>query len=100
MSQFSSGVDEAPSHFSGSRDAHHSADSVHFTILHFPDRSDKGLKGGTVRFKSDKIKIPEMHLGAKLQKRSTDRIECWFITSEERDKAAVHTTKTSISKEN
>ena len=41
MSQFSSGVDEAPSHFSGSRDAHHSADSVHFTILHLFDWSDE-----------------------------------------------------------
>ena len=35
VSQLSGGVDEAPSHFSGSSDAHCSADSVHFRALLF-----------------------------------------------------------------
>ena len=39
VSQLSGGVDEAPSHFSGSSDAHCSADSVHFAVLHFLDQS-------------------------------------------------------------
>jgi len=58
----------------------------------------EGLKGGTVKFKNDKIETPEMYLGAKLQKKSIDGMECWTITSEEYIKAAVNTIKTSISK--
>ena len=38
-----------------------------------------------------------MHLGAKLQKKSIDRIECWAVTSEECAKAAVDAIKASIS---
>ena len=49
-----------------------------------------------VRFENDKIKTPEMHLGAKLQKKSMDGIGCWAITSEECIKSAVSTIKASI----
>ena len=48
-----------------------------------PRLVSEGSKGGTVKSKNDKMKIPEMHLEAKLQKQSTDGIGCWAITSEE-----------------
>ena len=43
----------------------------------------KGLKGGTVKFKNDKIETPETHLRAKLQKKSIDGVGWWAITGEE-----------------
>ena len=58
----------------------------------------EGLKGGTVKSKNDKIKTPEMHLEAKLQKKSTDGIPCWAITGEECIQAAVNAIKASIAK--
>ena len=56
----------------------------------------EGSKGGTVKFENDKIETPEMHLGAKLQKKSINGISCWAITSKECIKAAVNTIKASI----
>ena len=41
--QFSSGVNESPSCFSGSSDAHCSADSVHFAILRLLSWSDEAF---------------------------------------------------------
>ena len=35
-----------------------------------PRLVSEGLKGGTVKFENDEIETPEMHLGAKLQKKS------------------------------
>ena len=58
----------------------------------------EGLKGGTVEFENDKIETPEMHLGAKSQKKSMNGIPCWAITSEQHIKAAVDTVKASIAK--
>ena len=58
----------------------------------------KGLEGGTVKFENDEIETPEMCLGAKSQKKSTDGISCWAIISEECVQAAVDTIKTSIAK--
>ena len=60
----------------------------------------EGPKGGTVEFKNDKTKIPEMHLGAKLQKKSIDGISCWTVPSEECVKAAVKAIRTSILENN
>ena len=63
-----------------------------------PRSVSEGLKGGTVKFENDKIKTPEMCLGAKLQKKSMNGIPCWAITSEECIEAAVDTVKASIAK--
>ena len=46
-----------------------------------PGLALEGSKGGTVKFKNDEIETPEMHPGAKLQKKSIDGISCWAITS-------------------
>ena len=48
-----------------------------------PRLASEGLKGGTVKFENDEIETPEMHLGAKLQKKLINGISCWAITSEE-----------------
>ena len=56
----------------------------------------EGSKGGTVKFENDKIETPKMHLGAKLQKKSTDGLPCWAITSEEHIRAVVDAVKVSI----
>ena len=60
----------------------------------------EGSKGGTVKFENDKIETPEMHLGAKLQNKSTDGLPCWAVTSEECVEAAVETAKALIAKSN
>ena len=57
------------------------------------------MKGGTVKFKNNKIETPEMHPGAKLQKRPINGISCWAISSEGCVKAAVNTTGTSTSQD-
>ena len=65
-----------------------------------PKPVPEGSKGGTVKFKNEKIEVPEMNLGAKLQKKSINEISCWAITSEGHVKAAVNTIEASISKVN
>ena len=56
------------------------------------------LKGGTVKFENDEIETPEMCLGAKLQKKSINRVGCWAITGERCIQAAVNTVKASTAK--
>ena len=64
-----------------------------------PRLAPEGSKGGTVKFKNDKIEIPEICLKAKLQKKSIDGISCWAIVSKECVKATVNTIETSILKD-
>ncbi|KAI2507356.1 Reverse transcriptase (RNA-dependent DNA polymerase) [Fragilaria crotonensis] len=51
---------------------------------------------GTFKFKNGKIETPEFYLGAKLQKKSINGIQCWTITSQDYVKAAVKNVKEAI----
>ena len=64
-----------------------------------PRLASEGLKGGTVKFENDKIKTPEMNLGAKLQKKSIDGISCWAVLCEECVKAAANAIEALIPRE-
>ena len=50
----------------------------------------------TFKFKNGKIETPEFYLGAKLQKKSTNGIQCWTITSQDYIKAAVKNVEETI----
>lgn len=51
----------------------------------------KSIEGDTVRYKNDKIESPEMYLGAKLQQKELNGINCWTITSVDYINAAIKT---------
>ena len=53
---------------------------------------------GTFKFKNDKIEVPHYYLGAKLQKKPINGIQCWTITSQEYVKAAVKNVEEAIKK--
>jgi hypothetical protein len=44
---------------------------------------------GTFKFKNGKIETPDYYLGAKLQRKPLNRVQCWTITSQDYFKAAV-----------
>jgi hypothetical protein len=50
----------------------------------------------TFKSKNDKIEAPDYYLGAKLQKKSINEIECWTITSQDYVKAAVKNVEETI----
>jgi hypothetical protein len=52
----------------------------------------------TFKFKNGKIEAPEFYLGAKLQKKSINGIQCWRITSQDYVKAAVKNVEEAIKK--
>ena len=61
----------------------------------------EGLEGGTIRFESGKVEIPEMNPGArKLQRKTINEIPFWAIASKECVKAAVNAVRTLTSKDN
>ena len=55
---------------------------------------------GTSEFKNDKIEAPDFNLGAKLQKKPLNGIECWTITSQDYVKAAVKKNVTDVERRN
>jgi hypothetical protein len=48
------------------------------------------------KFKDDKIEEPSNYLGAKLQKKKVNDVECWSITSMDYVKAAIATVEDAI----
>jgi hypothetical protein len=50
----------------------------------------------TFKFKNGKIDAPEFYLGAKLQKKAINGIECWTITSQDYIKAAVKNVEEAV----
>jgi len=52
----------------------------------------------TFKFKNGKIETPEFYLGAKLQKKPINGIQCWTITSQDYVKAAVKNVEETIKK--
>jgi hypothetical protein len=56
----------------------------------------KSLEGDTVQYKNNKIAPPEMYLGAKLQKKVMDNVECRTIGSVDYVQAAVATVEEGL----
>jgi hypothetical protein len=52
----------------------------------------------TFKFKNDKIESPAYYLGAKLQKKPINGLECWTITSQDYFEAAVKKVEETIKK--
>jgi hypothetical protein len=50
----------------------------------------------TFKFKSGKIDVPDYYLGAKLQKKSLNGVQCWTITSQDYVKAAVKNVEETV----
>ena len=63
-----------------------------------PEEVLKSLKSETIRFKNDKIEAPEMYLGAKLQQKEINGVNCWTIGSVDYINAAVKTVESNIAK--
>jgi hypothetical protein len=53
---------------------------------------------GTFKFKNDKIEEPEFYLGAKLQRKPLNGLQCWTITSQDYVKAAVKNVEEALKK--
>ena len=56
----------------------------------------ESLKSETIRYKNDKIEVPQMYLGAKLLEKTINGRKCWTITSVDYINAAVQTIKDAI----
>ena len=52
----------------------------------------------TFKFKNDKIEEPEFYLGAKLQRKPLNGLQCWTITSQDYVKAAVRNVEEALKK--
>ena len=50
----------------------------------------------TFKLKNDKIEAPEFYLGAKLQQKAINNIQCWTITSQDYVKAAVKNVEKAL----
>ena len=50
----------------------------------------------TFKFKNGKIEVPDYYLGAKLQKKSLNGVQCWTMTSQEYVKAAVKNVEETV----
>jgi hypothetical protein len=53
---------------------------------------------GTFKFKNHKIEEPEFYLGAKLQRKPLNGLQCWTITSQDYVKAAVKNVEEALRK--
>jgi PAS domain-containing protein len=56
----------------------------------------ESMQGDTVKYKNGKIEPPTMYLGARLQKKPLNGLDCWAITSVDYVNAAVKTVKESL----
>ena len=53
------------------------------------------------KLKGDKVEVPDMYLGASIQKQETmDGTECWMIFAEKYVKSAVENIKLKIARSN
>ena len=52
----------------------------------------------SIKFKNDKIEVPQNYLGAKLSKKMINGQSCWSITSEDYIKSAVQTVEEGLKK--
>ena len=56
----------------------------------------KSLESNTVQYNNNKIASPDMYLGAKLQEKAINDVECWMIGSVEYIQAAIDTVEEGL----
>ena len=67
-------------------------------ILATPMKTIEGIKS-VFKFKGDKAEVPDMYLGALIQKVETaDSTECWMMLKEKYVKAAVENVKLKLAR--
>ena len=65
-----------------------------------PMKTIEGIKA-VFKFKGDKAKVPDMYLGASIQKVETpDGTECWMMSAKKYVKASVENVKLKLAKSN